>query len=263
MGKFSYLMKMTFMTKLAYVKAFWINIAGTFASIVIYYFLWQSVFRQQESLAGYTAAEMTAYVILSRMLSSQFSGGINSELSDWIRTGMIGTELLRPVSLFFTLFAKRAGEFVFFVLFKGTPVAVISFLILGGTAPAGIWNFMMFLAGTCMAVGIMFFFEFMVGLCAFYTNHSYSLAYAKSSLLSILSGGVVPLFLFPEGLAKALDYLPFAGMVSVPVNIYLGKYPADEIWQFAGLQTVWILILWAAAHIFYSRAIRRIVVQGG
>ena len=61
MEKFIYLMKMTFMTKLAYVKAFWINIAGTFASIVIYYFLWQFVFRQQDSLAGYTAAEMTAY----------------------------------------------------------------------------------------------------------------------------------------------------------------------------------------------------------
>ena len=56
MEKFIYLMKMTFMTKLAYVKAFWINIAGTFASIVIYYFLWQFVFRQQDSLAGYTAA---------------------------------------------------------------------------------------------------------------------------------------------------------------------------------------------------------------
>ncbi|MCI9024568.1 MAG: hypothetical protein HFG92_09020 [Dorea sp.] len=263
MEKFIYLMKMTFMTKLAYVKAFWINIAGTFASIVIYYFLWQFVFRQQDSLAGYTAAEMTAYVILSRMLSSQFSGGINYELSNWIRTGMIGTELLRPVSLFFTLFAKRAGEFVFFALFKGAPIALVSFLILGGTAPAGVWNFMMFLASIGLSVGIMFFFEFMVGLCAFYTNHSYSLAYAKSSLLSILSGGVVPLFLFPEGLAKALDHLPFAGMVSVPVNIYLGKYLPDETWRFVGLQIVWILTLWAAAHIFYSQAIRRIVVQGG
>ncbi len=263
MGKFYCLVKMTFLTKFAYVKAFWINIAGTFASIVIYYFLWQFVFRQQDSLAGYTAAQMTAYVILSRMLSSQFSGGINSELSNWIRTGKIGMELLRPVSLFFTLFARRVGEFVFFVIFKGLPVAAVCFLVLGGAAPAGVWNFAMFLVSTCLSIGIMFFFEFMVGLCAFYTNHSYSLAYAKSSLLSILSGGVVPLFLFPEGLSRILDYLPFAGMVSVPVNIYLGKYLSSETWRFIGLQMVWILILWMAAYIFYSCAIRRIVVQGG
>ena len=65
MGKFYCLVKMTFLTKFAYVKAFWINIAGTFASIVIYYFLWQFVFRRQDSLAGYTVVQMTAYVILS------------------------------------------------------------------------------------------------------------------------------------------------------------------------------------------------------
>ena len=197
------------------------------------------------------------------MLSSQFSGGINQELSNWIRTGKIGMELLRPISLFFTLFAKRVGEFVFFVAFKGLPIAAVCFLVLGGTPPAGVWNFAMFLVSTCLSIGIMYFFEFMVGLCAFYTNHSYSLAYAKSSLFSILAGGVVPLFLFPEGLARVLDYLPFAGMVSVPVNIYLGKYLPEETWQFVGLQVVWILILWTAAHIFYSCAIRRIVVQGG
>lgn len=206
---------------------------------------------------------MTAYVILSRMLSSQFSGGINSELSGWIRTGKIGMELLRPVSLFFTLFARRVGEFVFFVIFKGLPIAAVCFLALGGAAPAGVWNFAMFLVSICLSIGIMFFFEFMVGLCAFYTNHSYSLAYAKSSLLSILSGGVVPLFLFPEGLSRVLDYLPFAGMVSVPVNIYLGKYLPNETWQFVGLQVMWILILWMAAQMFYRCAIRRIVVQGG
>lgn len=263
MDKFYCLVKMTFLTKFAYVKAFWINIAGTFASIVIYYFLWQSVFRQKDSMAGYTAVQMTTYVILSRMLSSQFSGGINYELSNWIRTGKIGTELLRPISLFFTLFAKRVGEFVFFAIFKGAPIAVICFLVLGGVRPAGAWNFVMFLVSTCLSIGIMFFFEFMVGLCAFYTNHSYSLAYVKSSLLSILSGGVVPLFLLPEGISKALDYLPFAEMVSVPVNIYLGKYLPNEMWQFVGLQAAWILILWMAAHIFYSCAIRRIVVQGG
>lgn len=263
MEKFYYLVKMTFFTKFAYVKAFWLNIAGTFASIVIYYFLWQFVFRQQDSLAGYTAAQMTAYVILSRMLSSQFGGGINQELSGWIRLGTIGMELLRPVSLQFTLFSKRVGEFVFFAVFKGTPIAVICFLVLEGSAPAGTWNFLMFLVSTCLSIGIMFFFEFMVGLCAFYTNRSYSLAFAKNSLLSILSGGIVPLFLFPEGLARVLDYLPFAGMVSVPVNIYLGKYLPGETWRFLGLQAVWIVILWLGANIFYSCSIRRIVVQGG
>lgn len=254
---------MTFKTKFAYVKAFWINILGTFTSIIIYYFLWRFIFQKQDALAGYTAIHMTTYVILSRILSSQFSEGINPELSNWIRTGIIGIELLRPVSLFFTLFAKRVGEFVFFILFKGLPITIICFLSLGGTPPVGIWNFTMFLISICLSIRIMFFFEFIVGLCAFYTNHSYSLAYAKSALLTILSGGVVPLSLFPDRIANVLNYLPFAGMVSVPVNIYLGKYLPNETLNYLGIQVIWSLILKIIAHFYYNLAINRIIVQGG
>lgn len=263
MQKFYYLVKMTFLARFAYVKAFWINIAGTFVSIVIYYFLWQFVFRSQESVAGLTMAEMTTYVILSRMLSSQFAGGINVEFSQWIYDGTIGVELLRPVSLFFTLFGKREGEFLFFVLFKGIPISVLCFLVLGGTAPAGAGAFVLFLVSVCISIGMMFFLEFMVGICAFYTHGYWGLKYTKSTLLSILSGGVVPIFMFPEGLARVLEYLPFAGMVSVPVNVYLGKYNIVEALQFIGLQVIWILILWGLARLIYGYAIKRVVVQGG
>ncbi len=257
------LIKMTFLTNLAYIKAFWLNMTGTVASIFIYYFLWQFVFRKQETLAGYTMAQMTTYVILSRMLASQFSGGINRELSEWIKKGTIGVELLRPISLLQNLFAKRTGEFLYFILFKGLPVSIIAFLILGGSLPAGRIEFLLFMCSICLGMVIMFFFEFMVGICAFYTYASYGLAFTKTALLSILSGGIVPLFLFPEGVAKILNYLPFAGMVSVPVNIYLGKYPLQQAIQYMGLQVIWIVLLGILAQVLYSRVVCRIVVQGG
>lgn len=245
------------------MKAFWFDIAGTAASIVIYYFLWQYVFQQQETLQGFTMAQMTTYVVLSRMLSSQFSGGINVELSKWIYKGNIGIELLRPVSLFFTLFAKRMGEFLFFLVFKGVPISLVGLLIMGGTAPAGAENLFWFFLSVCISVGMMFFIEFMVGICAFYTYGYHGLMFTKSVLLSILSGGVVPLFLFPENLRQILDHMPFAGMVSVPVNLYLGKYGFSETVNFIGLQVVWVIVLWLIARMVYSHVIKRVVVQGG
>ena len=263
MRKFYYLVKMTFLTKFAYMKAFWFDIAGTATSIVIYYFLWQYVFRQQETLRGFTMAQMTTYVVLSRMLSSQFSGGINVELSKWIYKGNIGIELLRPVSLFFALFAKRVGEFVFFLLFKGIPISLVGLTVMGGTVPAGAGNLLLFFLSICISVGMMFFIEFMVGICAFYTYGYHGLMFTKSALLSILSGGVVPLFLFSENLRRILNYMPFAGMVSVPVNLYLGKYKFSEAIRFVGLQVIWVIVLWLAARMVYSHVIKRVVVQGG
>lgn len=263
MKKMRCLIKMTFLTKFAYMKAFWLNAAGTIASIFIYYFLWKFVFRSQETLAGYTMAQMTTYVILSRMLSSQFGGGINAEFAQWVYDGTIGIELLRPVSLFLTLFSKRMGEFLFFVLFKGIPVTFLCFFLLGGVMPAGGVNFGLFLLSVCISIVIMFFFEFMVGMCSFYTLSYWGLGFCKSALLSILSGGIVPLFLFPERLARVLELMPFAGMVSVPVNLYLGRYEAGQALSYIILQAVWVLLLMGAAMAFYSHVIKKVVVQGG
>lgn len=263
MAKFYHLIRMTFLKKLAYMKAFWFNIAGTAAAIFIYYFLWKFVFQDQKSLAGFTMAEMTTYVIVARMLSSQFGGGINMEFSQWVYEGNIAVELLRPVSLFFTLFAKRIGEFSFFVLFKGIPITLVCTLILRGAPPKSVGKFLLFILSVCISIGIMFFMEFFVGLCSFYTYGYWGLALTKSALLTILSGGIVPLALMPGWMGRFLDYMPFAGMVSVPANIYLGKYGSGEAVWFIGLQILWVIVLCFGVRLFYGHVIKKVVVQGG
>lgn len=263
MRKFYCMMRMTFLEKLAYTKAVWFNTAGTLASIFIYYFLWKVVFANQNELAGFTMAEMTTYVILSKILSAQFAGGINMEFARWIYEGSIGTELLRPVSLFYTLFAKRVGEFCYFVLFTGVPILLIAFLLLGGVGPAGIVELLLFLVSVCLGLVIMFYLEFMTGLCSFYTLTMYGVAFTKSAVLSILSGGVVPLFLFPQKIARVFELLPFAGMVSVPLNIFRGKYNVTESVRYLGLQAFWCVAMGMLAHAMFAKVIKKVIVQGG
>lgn len=261
--KFLYLVRMTFLEKFSYAKAVWINMAGTMVSIIIYYYLWKYVFMNRNELAGFTMAQMVTYVILSRILSAQFGEGINMDFSDWINTGNIGMELLRPVSLQFILFARRVGEFCFFTLFQAVPVLFLSFLLLGGAGPESAGHVCLFLVSVGISVGIMFFFEFMVGLCSFYTLSPYGMAFTKRALLAILSGGVVPLFLFPGWIGEILNYLPFAGMVSIPVNIFLGKYSIQSALFYIGLQCFWVIILLLLTQGLYHKAIKKVVVQGG
>lgn len=263
MKKFYYLIRMSFMIKFAYIKAFWFNIFGTAVSILIYYFLWKYVFQNREELAGFHAAQMTTYVILSRVLSSQFSGGIDRELAEWVYKGDIVMELLRPVSLLYNLFGKRIGEFLFFIIFKGIPISILAIMILGGTGPAGAGQMLLFGISVCISMVILFYVEVSVGLLGFFTLNIYGLTFTKSALLSILSGGIVPLFLFPDAVAHILNYMPFAGMVSVPVYIYLGKYDFGQAIGFIGLQIVWAVVLGVAVWGFYRFAIRKVIVQGG
>lgn len=263
MEKLYCLIRVAFQTKFAYIKAFWFNIFGTAVSILIYYFLWKYVFMSREELHGFTAVQMTTYVVLSRTLSSQFSGGINKEFAEWVYKGNIVVELLRPVHLAFNLFGKRLGEFFFFLLFKGIPIGILGTLLLGGCGPAGVVEFLLFFVSVLVSIGILFWIEVAVGIVSFFTLNTYGLAFTKSALLSILSGGVVPLFLFPESVARVLDYLPFAGMVTVPVYTYLGKYSIQEAGSFIVLQVVWCVLLGVLVMAFYQKAIKKVVVQGG
>ena len=47
------------------------------------------------------------------------------------------------MTLFYTLFARRSGEFAYFILWKGIPVSFISFFILRGVGPAGAGEFLL------------------------------------------------------------------------------------------------------------------------
>lgn len=255
--------RLVFLEKMAYTKAIWFDMISTTASILVYYFLWKTVFQERNELAGFTMAEMTSYVILSKVLASQFWGGINQTFAGWIYSGTIGSELLRPVSLFASLFSRRIGEFCFYIMFKVIPLILVSYFVLGGSAPAGMANMMLFFLSVMVALVIMFYVEMIVGMGCFYTMLHHPLTYIKRVILELLSGGVVPLFLFPDAIEKVLNFLPFAGLVSIPVNIYLGKYSLRECGIYLAVQLFWAVFMYLAAHGFYRHVIKKVVVQGG
>lgn len=262
-SKLYYMAKLVFFEKLAYTKALWVDIAGTMAAIFIYYFLWQVVFKNQQELAGYTILEMTTYVILSKILASQFSGGINRTFAKWIYSGEIGSELIRQISLFTNLFGRRVGEFGFYIIFKAIPVMILSFLILGGKGPAGLVHFALFFVSVCVSIVLMFYFEMLFGMGTFYILSTSALCFLKQALLELLSGGIVPLAVFPDAIETVLNVLPFAGMVSVPVNIFLGKYTVAESLIYIMIQAVWCFGMFLVTRWCYGKALKRVVVQGG
>ena len=99
----------------------------------------------------------------------------------------------------YTFWEKELGNSFSFFLFKGIPVTILASLILGGIGPDSAANLILFFTSVLISIGLMFWIEIMVGLVSFFTLSSYGLGYTKTALMSILSGGIVPLFLFPEG----------------------------------------------------------------
>jgi len=254
---------MTIKQRLAYRGALWFGTIATSASILIYYYLWLAVFSESAVIDGYTFQMMITYIIIARVLASQFFNGINLTLAEWIRGGDIATELLRPIGILRSLFALRIGEFAQFAVFKLIPITLVAALLLGASPPGGVVYFLLFVINIFAALVLLFFFEVIVGTLAFYTMEFYAVRFAKDAALTILSGGLVPLFLFPEWLQSIFRFLPFSHLVAGPIEMYLGVLSYSEAVRALINLGMWIIVMVLLSLLFFKTAMKKVVVQGG
>jgi ABC-2 type transport system permease protein len=80
---------------------------------------------------------------------------------------------------------------------------------------------------------------------------------------TFLSGFAIPLAIFPHTWQVIAKILPFAGMVQTPIDIYLQKSQGSQLLGVLGLQIFWTVALLAFGRWLLSRAMRKLVVQGG
>ena len=140
----------------------------------------------------------------------------------------------------------------------------LMFLILFGVLlPNGILNFLFFIIIVFLAVIVVYFFELLIGMTAFYTNSIWGVEIFKRAVLSIFSGMIAPITLFPEFLQKIANFLPFKDCIYTPINIYFGELTNMEILQVIMKQCIWIVVLYIIAKIIFNKAIKNITVNGG
>lgn len=230
--------------------------------ITVYIFIWLAIYNNGNQIQGMTFEQITTYYILVVSLSPIINWGINEIMGNAIREGEILRELLNPISYFNYYFGIRIGE-----LIESTIVGVLTFgicsILFGVLLPNGILNFLFFIIIVFLAVIVVYFFELLIGMTAFYTNSIWGVEIFKRAVLSIFSGMIAPITLFPEFLQKIANFLPFKDCIYTPINIYFGELTNIEILQVIMKQCIWIGVLYIIAKIIFNKAIKNITVNGG
>lgn len=230
--------------------------------ITVYIFIWLAIYNNGNQIQGMTFEQITTYYILVVSLSPIINWGVNEIMGNAIREGEILKELLNPISYFNYYFGIRIGE-----LIESTIVGVLTFgicsILFGVLLPNGILNFLFFIIIVFLAVIVVYFFELLIGMTAFYTNSIWGVEIFKRAVLSIFSGMIAPITLFPEFLQKIADFLPFKDCIYTPINIYFGELTNIEILQVIMKQCIWIGVLYIIAKIIFNKAIKNITVNGG
>jgi ABC-2 type transport system permease protein len=123
---------------------------------------------------------------------------------------------------------------------------------------------LLFPVSLLLAFLVSFCFDYIVGLMAFYTESVWGLSITKEIVVTVLSGALVPLQFFPDGIQRVLLWLPFQAIYHAPLMMMTRPaLPLESYLPALGSQLTWAVVLFALARVFYNQAVKVLRISGG
>lgn len=215
------------------------------------------------AINGLSASELTTFAFITQgfiMVSGVFG---ESELADRVRNGDVVIDMYRPVDLQLWWLAIWMGRAGFQAVVRGIPPVLLGALAFDIVWPASWWHWLPFLFSMVLASTVGFAVRFLSNLSTFWLLDNRGTDQMVTFVIMFFGGMYLPVTLFPEPVAAIALALPFASMVQLPAEVFLGRHQgADLVWVLAQ-QALWAVGLLALGRVVLSAASRRVVIQGG
>jgi ABC-2 type transport system permease protein len=217
------------------------------------------------TIAAYDAHAMVTYTWVTQALIMvvQLWGWWDVETT--IRTGDVVTDLTRPFSFLGYWLARDLGRAAYFLIFRGLPTLLIGQLTVAGglRMPETPTAWLALAISVVLAITVSFAWRFLLNLSAFWTTDARGLGAVAGGVVLFLGGFVIPIRWFPDWLQPLLLALPFAAIVQVPTDIFIGRLSGSEMLSALSQQALWATALLLASQLVVQLAMRRVSIQGG
>ena len=222
-----------------------------------------AVLAARPHVGGYGQTDAITYVWLTQgFIMIAYLWGWN-ELALRIVSGDVAVDLSRPIDFQGYWLASDLGRALYHAIFRGIPPFLLGAVLFHLGIPTQPVTWLAFAVSTVLAVMISFALRFIVNLAAFWLLDYRGLLNVMGIAWTFLAGFIVPLSFLPDGPRQALQALPFAGMVQVPIDVFLGKREGIDLLGALAFQAVWAAALLLLGRVVLSAATRKLVVQGG
>ncbi|MEC0249368.1 ABC transporter permease [Paenibacillus chitinolyticus] len=257
------LIRIRFITMLAYRVNYYSGILVYALNIGSYYFLWKAIYGSQETLGGQTLGQMTTYIVVSWMSRAFYFNNLDREIANEIRDGSVAIQFIRPYNYVVYKMMQGLGEGLFRFLLFTTPGLVIVSLLFPVELPTDISLWLVYLLMLLFAFLINSQINIMTGLSAFFLENSEGMMRMKRVAVDLFSGLILPITMFPGWTAKLLEWLPFQAITYLPGSVITGKLTGSAVWQAVSIQVIWFVVLLVPIAFMWHKARTRLFVQGG
>ncbi len=248
-----------------YVFEFWMELLACFISMYGVYWLWNTLYRHRPDLFTVSLDQMLTYAMLAMVLDFFFnpSNFPRWYISNQVQTGDIQMDLLRPLDFTLHLLARSTGMTLYILAIPCLPACLLGVLFLGLKGPTSPLAGLLFVISLALGFLVSWGLNFLLGMISVYAIQVRRISWVFQGITSFFSGQLVPLWIFPPVLAQIAALLPFQALVGIPLSIYIGRLDGPQALQAMGIQAVWAAALLLSGRVIWSRAHRKLIVQGG
>lgn len=243
--------------------------AGVFTNTVfgvILAYTYIALWHARPGVGGYDVRSAVTYVWLGQAMlatTEVFGGPFLRELAERVRKGDIAIDLYRPVNMQAWFLASDAGRAAFSLLARGAVPTAFGALVFGFRWPHDPAVWLAYPVSIALAVVVSYGIRFLVALSGFWLLDSQGVEYLSGAVGIFMSGMLLPLTVFPQGLGAVAQVLPWSALLQVPADVFLEKYHGAALLGALGFQALWAMALLAIGRLTLTLATRKVVVQGG
>lgn len=242
------------------------TLAGVFTNTVFGFllaYILLAVYQERSDVGGFDAVDAVTFTFVAQGMAMVLGIFGDTEMADRITTGDVVVDLQRPYDHQAWWAGVSYGKAAYYAVFRGVPPFLVGALVFDLRVPASAARVALFVLSVALAVGVAFGWRYLLGLTAFWLLDIRGANQLGWFTAQFLSGMFLPIVLFPDWLEASARALPFASMLQLPVEVWLGKHPGLEALPVLLTQAVWLVLLVLAGRAVMARALHRVVVQGG
>ncbi len=204
---------------------------------IIFLVLFWSIYIKSSG-ANVSIPQITAYFLIAMGvadLTMSRWGALGSVIGSMVKSGQISNYMIKPTSLIPTLYSLAQGRNGMRLILAFINI-IIGIYIMPPNSPVSVIIFLLFLVN---AFAISFAYNIFEGTLFLHFVDAYGIRNSIQNFMRILTGAMVPLYLFPSPLKEILRFSPFPSMVYLPAS-------SLNITQFSGgvLTDISIGLIW-------------------
>jgi ABC-2 type transport system permease protein len=226
-------------------------------------YIFSALYENRTDVAGYTLADILAFIFIAQSMVTLVGLVGWWPIAESIQSGEVVSDLSRPYDYQGAWLAQEYGRALVHLLTRTFPCVAVGALFFRIPLPTDPLVWLGGVVSLVLAIAVSFGWRFSLNLTTFWWIDHRGIAGIALLIAMLFTGFMVPLGMWPDGLREVVVLLPFAAMVAIPIDVFLGKLQGSDLLAALTLQAFWAVAMLGLGRIVLGAALRKLVVQGG